>query len=235
MQHVEVIAHRGASAERPEHTLAAYDLALAQGADMLELDGRATADGELVVVHDPTLLRTTGCAHRVDARTLADIRASCGADAPLLLDEVLERYGGRTRLLVELKDPDPAWEASAAAAIARHGRQDEAIIQSFDAKALRRLRLAHPWLSCVQLLRRRRGPRALDGIARYATGISVWQGQVDARLVRDAHDRGLAVRAWTVNSAAAMDSLRAIGVDGVITDLPAVATSVSRPPPALAA
>ncbi len=63
----EVVAHRGASAYVPEHTFAAYDLALEQGADTLELDGRATRDGELVVLPDRTLLRTHGDSRRIDA------------------------------------------------------------------------------------------------------------------------------------------------------------------------
>ena len=203
---VEVVAHRGASAYRPEHTIAAYDLALQQGADMLELDLRPRADGRLAVVHDPT-------PEPVAARALT-------------LEDVLERYGTSTRYLVELKDPDPAWEQSVPAALARYGLEEHAVVQSFDAIALRRLRSASPWLSCAPLHRRKRGGRGLDAIARYATGIGVWHRSVDAALVGSAHARGLAVRAWTVNEPRAIERLLALGVDGIITDAPDVAHGI---------
>src|SRR4051794_27631044 len=102
---IEVIAHPRASASAPQHTLWAYDLALAQGADVLELDVRPTADGELVVLHDPTLLRTAGVPGAVGQMTRADLAAVDAGRRPLGLDVVLERYGRATRWLVELKDP----------------------------------------------------------------------------------------------------------------------------------
>src|SRR3712207_255467 len=104
-----IIAHRGASAYAPEHTFAAYDLALDQGADVLELDVRSTADGELVVVHDATLRRTCGDPRRVDSLGRRDL-AALGELRPLTLDAVLDRYGAQTRFLLDLKDPRPAWE-----------------------------------------------------------------------------------------------------------------------------
>jgi glycerophosphoryl diester phosphodiesterase len=204
---MDVIAHRGASGHAPEHTFAAYDLALAQGADMLELDVRAR-DGELVVLHDTTTRRT--------------------GREPLTLDAVLGRYRDRTRWLVELKDPDPSWELEAVAALRRHGLLDRAVVQSFDSAAMRRLRIAAPGLSVAPLWRRRPSVRRLDRIARYATAIGVWHGALDVGLVAAAHARGLGVRAWTVNGADAIDRVLALGVDGVITDLPDVAGAVVR-------
>lgn len=232
----EVVAHRGASAHRAEHTAAAYDLALAQGADALELDVRATADRALVVVHDRTLERTAGCPHPVAGRTLAEIRAGCGDRAPLTLDDVLARYGARTRYLIELKDPEPAWAHLVADAVARHRLQERATLQSFDAAALRRVHDRAPWIDCAPLAMRRRGARTLDRLASFATGVGVWHRQIDAGFVAAAHDRGLAVRAWTVNEPAAIRRVVALGVDGVITDAPDVAASLTRPAsaPALA-
>lgn len=232
----EVVAHRGASAHRAEHTAAAYDLALAQGADALELDVRATADRALVVVHDRTLERTAGCPHQVAGRTLAEIRTDCGDRTPLTLDDVLARYGERTRYLIELKDPNPAWEQLVADAVARHGLYDRATIQSFDAAALRRVHDRAPWVGCAQLAMRRRAARTLDRLASFATGVGVWHRQIDAGFVAAAHERGLAVRAWTVNDPAAIRRVVALGVDGVITDAPDVAARLTRPAssPALA-
>src|SRR5918993_392641 len=92
----EVIAHRGASAYTPEHTFAAYDLALEQGADALELDVRSTADGALVLLHDATLLRTTNDPRRVDELTSAGLAELDHPAAPVALDSVLGRYGDET-------------------------------------------------------------------------------------------------------------------------------------------
>jgi len=222
-----VIAHRGASAYAREHSFAAYDLALEQGAEVLELDVRATADGELVVLHDATLERTARVRRPVAGLTRADLAALHPALRPLALEAVLARYGDSARWLVELKDPAWPWELSVAEAIQRHGLADRTVVQSFDPAALRRLHDAAPWLAVAPL--RRRGPatsRTLRAIARYATGIGVWHGMVDRTLVLRAHAAGLAVRAWTVNAPHEMARLVALGVDGVITDCPDVARRV---------
>ena len=208
-----VIAHRGASAYAPEHTFAAYDLALEQGAQALELDVRCAARGELVVRHDPL-------------RTLRP-----GDPAPLTLDAVLGRYAGRTRWLVELKDPLPAWEDLAVDALERHGVADDATVQSFDTRAVRRLAAAHDGLAVAPLVWRRFArsrARRHDALASYARALHVWHGAVDAPLVLAAHDRGLTVSAWTVNDAAELDRLTALGVDGLITDVPDVARAAAE-------
>src|SRR5687767_2911268 len=103
-ERAEVIAHRGASAYAPEHTCAAYDLALEMGADRLELDIHPAGDGELVVNHDATLRRTTGDPRALADMTLAELLAFEHSHRPLTLDEVFTRYGGETRFLVEIKD-----------------------------------------------------------------------------------------------------------------------------------
>lgn len=82
-----LIAHRGASGEAPENTIAAFDLALSQGADVIELDVRIRGDGELITLHDPTLERTTGDPRPHDA----DFGPVDHPGAPALLDEVLAR------------------------------------------------------------------------------------------------------------------------------------------------
>ncbi len=219
----EVIAHRGASAYAPEHTFAAYDLALQQGAQALELDVRATADGELLVVHDATLRRTALDARRVSRLTRVELMALDPLLRPLTLDTVLERYGQHVRLLVELKDPLRAWEQRVLTAIARHGLADRAIVQSFDTDALRRLHRSAPWVETAPLYRFAPTDRRLRAIATYAGGIGVWHASVDAALVLRAHAAGIVVRAWTVNSAQEIARLLALGVDGIITDAPDVA------------
>jgi glycerophosphoryl diester phosphodiesterase len=226
---VEVIAHRGASAYAPEHTLAAYDLALQQGADVLEIDVRSTADGELVLVHDETLLRTLGDPRRVDALTRDDLAALDAGSRPLTLDGFLAHYGRGTRYLVDLKDPTPAWEPALVATLARHEVTDLAVVQSFDLPGLRRIHALAPDLPLGALYPRELGPRLdLDDVASFACGVGAWHTRIDAALVAGARLRGLTVRAWTVDLPADLERLAALGVDGLITNVPDVAVAIAR-------
>ena len=223
---MEVIAHRGASAYAPENSFAACDLALAQGADAIELDIRATSDGRLVVLHDSRLLRTAG-----DPRAIAGLRADelmsiDPAVRPPTLDAVLERYGRATRWLLELKDPSPPAERALAAALTARGLERTAVVQSFDAMALRRLRATTPSLVVAPLYRRAPSTRRLRAVASFAAAVGVRRGAVDVTLVLRARACGLAVRAWTANAPRDIERLAGLGVDGVITDVPDVARAV---------
>jgi glycerophosphoryl diester phosphodiesterase len=233
MDQVAVIAHRGASACAPEHTVAAYDLALAVGADMLELDLRSTADGVLVVVHDPTLARTTGDPRRVAEVTLEELAWMPAGCRPLTLDEVFLRYGRRTGYWLDVKDLLPAGEEALVEAIARHGLARHVGIQSFDHLCLRRVRRLDPQVTLAALYRPRRAPEAvraeLADAARFASGIAPHRVSVDAALVQAAHARGLAVRPYTVNAPQEMARLLRLGVDAVITDVPERARAVVGP------
>ena len=220
-QRPEIVAHRGASAYAPEHTFDAYDLALELGADAIELDVRATLDGRLVVLHDPTLARTTG-----DPRPIGRVRADelRGPRRPPGLGAVLSRYAGRTRLFVELKDPAPAMEQAVAGALRSAGAGEEAVVQSFDHRALRRLRRSHPELELAPLFCETTHPRAvlaaLKRVARWARGVGVFHPDVDAALMQAARAHGLRIRAYTVNEGDELARLAALGVDGLITDVP---------------
>jgi glycerophosphoryl diester phosphodiesterase len=232
----DVVAHRGASAYAPENTLAAHDLALAQRADALELDVRATADGTLVLSHDETLLRTTGDPRRVDELTADDIAAIPSLSRPVELEDLLRRYGRRTRYLLDLKDPAPAWERDVLDAIDRHDLRDRVIVQSFDRGSLRRLRDACQWVALNALYRRAEDPyEDLPGVATYATSVGAWHDKIDAGFVAQAKAAGLAVRTWTVNEPDDIARAMAIGVDGLITNAPDVARQVVDEPMLLAA
>ena len=208
---IEVIAHRGASAYAPEHTWAAYDLALALGADTLELDVRLTADRRLVVVHDPGP---------------EELRRDELPEA-LELEEVLRRYRLDARFLVEMKDPRPWMPRRVLEAIDAQRVRGRTTVQSFDRAWLRRLRRQDPGIPVAALLapwRTRRGLlRALPALAESFDAIHVWHRTVDAGLVDAAHARGLRVGGWTANAAADLARLAACGADGVITDAPDVA------------
>lgn len=219
MNDTQIIAHRGASAQAPEHTWAAYDLALEQGADALEVDVRMLADGRLVALHDATLWRTAGDPRTAATLTLEDVRALPRAVRPLRLGKVLRRYAGRTWFLLDLKDPSPAMERRLCALVARLGIAESVIVQSFDAPSMRRLAGRLP---VAPLFERRPSAAALQRAALVRScGIAVRASRIDAALVADAHRRGLTVRAWTVNEPHEADVLARIGVDGLITDRPA--------------
>lgn len=228
------IAHRGASGHRPEHTFAAYDLAIELGADLIELDVRRTADGEPVVLHDATLDRTVrGVRGPVAERTLAEVRSGDAGGGPVpTLREVLDRYAGRIGVLVEIKaGPRPMdLERAVLAQLGEHGLLDPApgrpcaaIVQSFDLGCVKRIARAAPALARHQLLDPVGSTLArawLPGIAAYATGVAPWHGAVDAAYVEAAHAAGLAVHVHTANEHADLARLAGIGVDGIITDLP---------------
>jgi glycerophosphoryl diester phosphodiesterase len=227
MPDTQVIAHRGASGHTLEHTLAAYDLALNQGADVLEVDVRACADGGLVLVHDETLLRTAGDPRSVIDLTAPELDAVPAPGRPLRLETVLRRYRRRTRFLVDLKDPSPAWEERVGALVTELRLRRRVTVQSFERESLRRLRAAAPWLALSALYHRDESAAVdLDDAASYARGVSVWHGAVDAAFVSAAHARGLAVSAWTPDTPGDVERLLALSVDGIITNLPDMAAGV---------
>jgi glycerophosphoryl diester phosphodiesterase len=188
-----VIAHRGASGHAPEHTFAAWDLALAQGADYLEQDLQLTRDGALVVLHDDTLDRTVRagglpCLGPVRERTLAELR-ECEAGSwfnqarpdrarpeyarePLpTLEAVLERYAGRASFYIETKQPEsaPGMEEALLELLRRHGlveaagREWRVLVQSFSEASLRKLRALEPRLPLIQLLEEVEAPAHTAG------------------------------------------------------------------------
>jgi glycerophosphoryl diester phosphodiesterase len=224
---IEVVAHRGASAYRPEHRFAAYDLALEQGAHALELDVRMTADQMLVVQHDASLQRTAGRPGVIEQLRRADLARLPRGVRPLRLEEVLERYGRRTRYLIELKDPQPPMGALVTGCVGRAGLADRVVVQSFDRLSLRRIRRHDPELPVALLVPPWRPRwailRSLERMATFAGAVGVWHSSVDAELLGACRAHGLLLRAWTVNETAALQRLVSLNVDGIITDAPDLA------------
>jgi glycerophosphoryl diester phosphodiesterase len=218
----DVIAHRGASGLAPEHTVAAYDLALEHGADRLELDVRPLRDGTPVVVHDRTLDRTCGDPRAVGELVAEDLDGLDPATRPLPLADVLDRYADTTGLLIELKEPAPG---DAERVLDLTGR-DGVTVQSFDHGTLERLARTEPQVELLAL-HRRRAPAPwitwdLPRVAGWARGVTVNCRVVDAAFMRAARALGLDVAAYTVNDEAEARRLGALGVDALITDLPNV-------------
>jgi len=226
----EVVAHRGASAYAPENTVAAFDLALAQGADVLELDVRPAADGHLVLVHDPTLERIAGDPRAVAGLSRAALAQLDAVTRPVGFEEFLERYGPESRLLIDLKDPVPEWEEHVVEAIERHALDGRVVVQSFDHEALQRVRAAAPRLPLAPVVPRDEDPlAALDAAAELGGGIAIRYDAVDAEVVSAVRAAGVVLRAWTVDDPVEMRRLLDLGVDAIVTNAPDVAVAAVRP------
>lgn len=139
---MEIIAHRGASFDAPENSLAAFELAIAQGAERLELDIQLTADGVPIVMHDETTTRTTSGAHVVAEASwsaLSALRLPNGEAIPTF-DDLCAAVTGRVQLDVELKATQPAVVDGILATLTRYNLREDALISSFDASVLRMVR-----------------------------------------------------------------------------------------------
>lgn len=218
-----VIAHRGASADERENTLPAFERAIAVGSDYVELDVQASADGALVVFHDLELDRLTPLSGPLRRRTLAELRE---VGIPTLAD-VVELTRGRVGLMVELKSPY------------RYRRHDlvartvdllgpEDVVLSFQRRAL------------LEALRLRPGLRVLQHVgygvsiraaARYAWAVGFHDPRVTRRGLARARALGVETTVYTVNDAARMRELAALGVSGIFSDRPALLREALPPPP----
>ena len=223
-----VIAHRGASGHRPENTIAAYELAVAQRADMIEIDLHRTRDGAVVITHDELLDGLGGQGEIADA-TLAEVRALDAGDGERvpLLDEVLDRFAARIPFNLELKQstrgPYPELERLAIEAVARRGVLDQTLFSSFYDPVLETLRKESEAVR-IALLLSRRYPEGWAERAR-ALGAEALNPEavlVDRELVERAHGEGLAVYVFTVDAPDAMERLLEMGVDGIFTNVPDV-------------
>ncbi len=239
---LEVIAHRGGAALRPENTLAAFLHAAELGADVLEMDVRISADGAIVVIHDATVDRTTDGSGTVAGLTRERLRAldagyrwspdggktfpyrGRGLRVPAF-EEVLERVPA-TRMVVEMKQFAPPSAAALCALIRRAGMQRKVLVASFADDALRAFRNACPEVATSMSALEARLFAALQGLyvpAAVALQVPDRMGDtvlVTPELLATARGRNLKLHAWTVNDDARLRELVRMGVDGIMTDYP---------------
>lgn len=244
-----VIAHRGASGSAPENTLAAFELAAAQGADAFELDVRLSADGAAVVIHDATLERTTDGTGAVRGQTLADLRLrdagarftrDRGATFPNsgqgiripTLGEVLWAFP-RMPILVDVKEPEA--QEAVRRVLVQEDAVDRCVVASEQRESLGVFR-EPPFASGAAadeiaelywgvLLRRKVAAPRYDllSVPLRHRGLTV----PTRRFVSAARGFGCPVHVWTVNQPATARRLWARGIAGVITDRPADIRQVS--------
>jgi glycerophosphoryl diester phosphodiesterase len=237
-----VLGHRGASADAPENTLAAFRLACDAGADGVELDVWRCRTGEVVVTHDEDTGRVAGRSLRVPSAALAELRAlDVGAwkgerwrgERIPLLDEVLDALPGAV-VNVELKsrlDRDLRLAGAVARLLARRRDADRIIVSSFDYRLLVAFRLAAPavpigllfdagqrwWLRTALAIRLLR-PAAVHPDGRLAT----------AERVRSWLGRGLGVNVWTVDAPEEVERLCGLGATAVISNVPGATRDLVR-------
>jgi len=217
--------HRGNPAEAPENTLASFRSALDLGVDMIECDVHPSSDGELVVIHDHTLDRTTNGSGLVVQHTLAELRqldAGRGERLPLLR-ELLELVSGRAGLCIELKQIPiayPGLEERVVGLLREHQLVEQTAVISFLHSSVRRLKELEPDLQ-VGILE---GARPIDpvGLMRGALAdiYAPHYGAMDPELVRAVHAAGGSVGVWTVDDEQAVAWCRACRPDSVFTNRP---------------
>ena len=248
------VAHRGSSGEAPENTLAAVELALDQHAGFVEVDVQRSADGELVIMHDTTLARTTDAEEvfpdrspwNVSDFTLEEMRRLdagswfarkyAGEKVPTLR-EVVEAIGTRAGLLLEFKAPElyPGIEAdihkelwSVPGYMSGAVASDRLVVQSFDHGSMRTFHDLAPEVPVGLLYGYRPSDAELDAASGWVEQINPSYRVTDQALVDAVHERGMTISVYTLNSGALMREYIDLGVDGIITNYPVVLRDILR-------
>ncbi|MCA9753382.1 MAG: glycerophosphoryl diester phosphodiesterase [Gemmatimonadetes bacterium] len=225
-----LLGHRGASARTPENTATALRAALQDGADGLEFDVRCLGDGTPVLMHDANVDRTTdgtGPLADFDRRSIARLDAGsrknrdfAGERVPLL-EDVLAEFLGRAYLAIEMKEILPEEVLRTIGDAVRANVAADAVLASFEAKALERARDVVPALH-RSLILGRETPFPPPELATYLglSGMFAPHDRIDERFVVECRRLGLSLFAYTVNDPGRAELLLALGVEGIISDDP---------------
>lgn len=235
-----VIAHRGDSAHRPENTIASFASALEVGAAAVELDVQLTADGHVVVLHDPTLERTTTGRGDVRRMTLAEVRAVsagyperfgdayAGERVPTLA-EALALLRERARVLVEIKtesvtdDDAGGVEARVVEEVRRAGMAERVALISFDHRAIVRLRSLAPEMARGLLFGRASADAVLEAARDAGCDLVMpHKSQLSDALVERVRAAGLRLATWVVDEPEELRRLARFGLYGVGSNRPGV-------------
>ncbi|EEL70557.1 glycerophosphodiester phosphodiesterase [Bacillus mycoides] len=241
--HIKNIAHRGASAYAPEHTIEAYKLGQQLKGDYIEIDLQMTKDGRLIAMHDETLDRTTNGTGLVRNHTLTEIKQlDAGsffnekypdlakeefkhAKVPTLA-EIIETFGHNANYYIETKSPDeyPGMEEKLLEIINHYHINDKVIIQSFSEKSLQKIHSLNTNISLVQLLSYKKAVQLteleIENHKKYCIGLGMNFKYIDAAYVKKIKKYGLEVHPFTVDNEKDMKKLLIWGVDGMFTNYP---------------
>jgi glycerophosphoryl diester phosphodiesterase len=215
-----VIGHRGASHDHPENTVEAFEGARAQGADWVELDVRVTADGELVVHHDPELAGGGAIAEMTGAdlpEHIPSLAAALAASAPMGVNVEIKNDPSEAGFDAERSLVGPVLEVIGASGV-------DVLVSSFDYETIAVTRRLGR-VPTAYLVYRADDP--IDAVARAVDGghdaLHPWYGFVDRALVDRCHDAGLQINVWTVDEPEWIARLGEWGVDGIVTNRPDLA------------
>ena len=231
--HVQIMAHRGSSNSAPENTMAAIRQAIEDGADWVEIDVQETADGTVVVFHDSDFMKLAGVDLKIWNATMTDLKnidigswfgAEFKNERVPTLGEILDQCRGKIGVNIELKyyGHDKQLEQRVVDIVESHEMVDSIVVMSLKMDAVRKMKSIRPRWKVGLLMSVSAGN--LKKIN--ADFLAVNAGFADRSFTMAAHRSGKEVYAWTVNDAATMSVMIGRGVDGLITDKPALARSV---------
>ncbi|MEK4405006.1 glycerophosphodiester phosphodiesterase family protein [Sporosarcina sp. FSL K6-6792] len=235
--HVEMngmisVAHRGASNFAPENTQSAFRKALELGADFLECDVHLSKDGELIIMHDDKVDRTTNGSGYVKNFTLAELKeldaggkfhSSFAGEKIITLNELLEEFYGETGLLIEIKKPSmyPGIEERVVALLGEYNDLNSIIVQSFDIESMRKMNTLLPELEVALLIKpsiQSLSSQKIIDLTSFATYINFNVSYVNKREINQIHNQGRKVLVWSTKNQGWVDKAYQYNVDGIITD-----------------
>jgi glycerophosphoryl diester phosphodiesterase len=230
-----IIAHRAGAHHAPDNTLAALEIAVRQKADSAEIDVQRTLDGTVVVVHDQDLMKLARDPRRIAQTTYLDLsQVDIGSlfhpdfkrERIARLSDFLSAAEGKIRLLIELKyyGQDNLLAGETLELVRRAGMEKEVQIMSLELEGVRQIQHLAPQISAGYVF-----AAGLGNLARLDVGfLAVPTGQATSKLIREAHEKDLMVYAWTVNDVDGILDMMEIGIDGLITDDPALAVTAIK-------
>lgn len=243
---VLVVAHRGSSGSAPENTIAAFEMALESGAEIIECDVRLTREGEVVVFHDRTLNRTTNGKGPVGERTLEELKKLDagswfsskfrGERIPTLM-EVLHLLNGRGLLNIELKADfrehrtNVYLKERVLKAVKESGAEERVFLASFNHTLMREIKNQHPRFFTAVIYKAMRdfASRPSRLVSRAHADVFVcgrWWSR--RNFLRDLHDHQIPFFVYTINGEREAERMKQLGVDGVITNYPDVVVRVFK-------
>jgi len=233
--HTMVIAHRGASAQAPENTLAAMELAIEQGADWVEIDVQETRQGEVVVIHDSDLKKIGGSGLRVFEAPLAELQSvdigswmdpSFSDQRVPTLQQLLALCKNRINVVIELKyyGREKRLEERVVNIVEAAGMQDQIMVMTLSYAGIQKIKSIRPeWK--VGLL----SSLALGDITRLEADFFAINAKFASRaFIKRVHNRKREVMVWTVNDPIGISAMMSKGVNGIITDKPGLASKIRK-------
>lgn len=236
------IAHRGASGSAPEHTFTAYDKAITQKADYIELDLQMTKDNKLIAMHDNKVDRTTNGTGLVKDKTLKEIKnldAGSWFDKKYEnqkvpeLNEVLDKYKDKTNFYIETKHPDmyPGMDKQLIKDLEKNGllkkdglKSGNLIIQSFSETSLQNIHKLNENIPLIHLIDDKDvkdlNNKELKRLSKFTYGLGFNKDVISKELVEKVHKNGLKVHVFTLNNEDEVKEMKELNVDGAFNNNP---------------